>query len=39
MSKKDYIDAVNEIGVSGKTKEETINKVKATQTKRVYNKM
>lgn len=39
MSKKDYIDAVNEIEINEKIKKETLNKVKSSQTKRVYNKI
>ncbi len=31
MSKKDYIDAVNEIEIDEKIKRETLNKVKTTR--------
>ena len=34
MSKKDYIDAVNEIKVSDELKKETFNKIKQTPKKR-----
>lgn len=39
MSKKDYIDAVNEIKVSDELKKETFNKIKQTPKKRRYNKV
>lgn len=39
MSKKDYIDAVNEIKVSDELKKETFNKIKQTPKKRRYNRV
>ena len=39
MSKKDYIDAVNEIQVSEKLKEETIQKAAQVKSKKTYNKI
>ena len=39
MSKKDYINAVNEIEVNEELKRKTLNKLKANQTKKVYNKI
>lgn len=39
MSKKDYIDAVNEIKVSDELKKETFNKIKQTPKKRRYHRV
>lgn len=39
MSKKDYIDATNEIKISEKLKNETLNKMQLTEIKRKYNKV
>ena len=39
MNKKDYIDAMNEIEVSEKLKNETIHKVSEKPTKAKYNKI
>jgi len=39
MSKKDYIDAVNEVEVTEKLKNETLSKMQSIDTKKVYNKV
>ena len=39
MNKKDYIDAMNELNVSQKVKNETIHKVKETPARKTYNKI